>query len=110
MSMGKRWASQFRVHREARNCAIPGRPCISSWREDIHLIREVRNRPFLTASELKVRFNFPGTTQIARRYLRSYGIRAHRAAPKVSLTDAQIVDHLAFASSRGLQLEKCYFL
>ena len=53
-----------------------------------------------SASELKVRSNFPGSIQTMRTSLRSYGIRTHRAAPKVSLTDAQIVDHFAFASSQ----------
>ena len=76
VTMGKRWASRFHVHGEVRNRAIPGRPCISSQREEIHLIRKVRNHPFLTASELKVRSNFLGSTQTARRHLRSHGIRA----------------------------------
>ena len=98
--MGKRWASRFRGHGEVRNLAIPGRPHVSSWRGDIHLIREIRNHPLLTASELKVRSKFPGSTQTVRRHLGSYDLTACRAAPKVSLTDAQIVDCLAFASSQ----------
>ena len=100
MSTGNRMASQFRVYGEVRNHAIPGRPRISSWRVDIHLIREVRNHPFLTVSELKVKSNVLGSTQTARRHLRSYGIKARRAAPKLSLTDAQIVDCLTFISSQ----------
>ena len=100
VSTGNTWASWFRVHGEVRNRAIPGKPCISSRRESIHLIREVRNHQFITASELKVRSNFQSSTQTARRRLRSYGIRACQAVPKVSLTNAQIMDHFAFASSQ----------
>ena len=76
--------SRFLVHGEVRNRTIPGRLRITSRRENINLIREVRNHPFPTASESKVRFNFPGSAQTARTRLRSYGTRARRTAPKVS--------------------------
>ena len=61
---------------------------------------QTRQISIFTASELKVRSNIPGSTKTARSRLRSCGIRARRAAPKLNLTNTLIVDRLAFAISQ----------
>ena len=91
LTTAKRWAKLFFENNEVSNRAIPGRLCISTRKEDTILVREAGNQPFLSAFELKMTSNFPGSLLTARR---------HRTATKKHLKIHHIVDRVAYATIR----------
>ena len=85
LATAKRWAKLFIENNDVSNRAIPGRPRVSTRKEDTILVREAENHPFLSAFELKMASNFPGSPLPVRRHLRERGIRSRPTATKEHL-------------------------
>ena len=90
----------FFENNEVSNCAIPGWPRISRRKEDTILGREAENNPFLSAFELKMASNFPGSPLTVGRRLRVLGLRSCQTATREHLKIYHIEDRLVYATIR----------
>lgn len=98
-STARRWIRRFRDNGEVRRRPIPGRPRVSTRRQDDELVRAAQTAPFSNIRELRRASHFPGSSKTAIRRLKEHGIRSRRALIKEPLSDDQAVDRLAIVTS-----------